>query len=373
MRPPSWTIELRPATRTVLVAGLRPPIEPITQPLTTQRWRETLDEVAAHRLDGLLVAAVADGSLPTTPEQRAEVARLEVELTRHQLWHDHHLAEIGGRLEQEGIEHRVLKGPAVGALDYPDRLMRPTSDFDLLIRGDDLQRAVTLLLGTDGVLVDPDPVPGFSVEVGKSKTIRLPGGIEIDLHRLLCRGPLGLRVVTDELWYDPRSFTVADVPYSTLGREASLLHSCLHLMILSDRRALSLRDVASQLASPDLDAASVLDLTRRWRLEIVLAAAILQADRHLGPARGPAGAHLTVWANDLRPRTIDRFYLRIARPDDPIGPAEWPATFIALGSMRARMLLLRSIITPLEHTNPPLLRRLRSVVRRSIRRTRPPG
>ena len=369
MRRPDWEIELSPSLRTILGVRLGADVR-VAEPQGNDPWRRTVEECHRHRLMGLLVAAVADDILATTDDQRAEVARLEVELTRTQVWHDAKLVEVSTTLAEAGIAHLVLKGPAFGSLDYCDRLMRPTGDIDLLIRGSDLRAAVDLLRGPDGVLVDPDPVPGYSETVGKSQTIVRPDTLEIDLHRLLARGPFGIRVVADDLWVAPRGFTIAGAPLQTLGTEDSLLHACLHLMILSERRALSLRDVAELLGSPALDAARAVDLARTWRIEIVLAAAVLQVEHHLGLQRSEAGAALDRWARAHHPGQLDRLYLRIAEPEDPIGPAEWPATFVALPSARARRVLLRSILAPAPGTNARFLDRVRSLMVRSVRSVR---
>ena len=122
--------------------------------------------------------------------------------------------------------------------------------------------------------------------------------------------------------------------------------------------------------SPALDAARAVDLARTWRIEIVLAAAVLQVEHHLGLQRSEAGAALDRWARAHHPGQLDRLYLRIAEPEDPIGPAEWPATFVALPSARARRVLLRSILAPAPGTNARFLDRVRSLMVRSVRSVR---
>lgn len=320
--------------------------------------------ISRHRLQGLLVHAVATQHLPSTDEQRRAVAQLEVDLTRDRVWHDMRLVEITELLREAGIDQRVLKGPAFGTLDYPDRIMRPTGDIDLLVRGEDLAGAIDTLVRHGGSVVDPEPVEGYTRHIGKSTTITMPDGLEVDLHRTLVRGPFGVRMRPEDLWLRSREFAIGGVPMSTIGREESLLHASYHLMILSDRRALSVRDVAQFLVDPALDTDAVIDLAAAWKAQIVLGSAVLLAASMLPSV---ADAPLVGWAGSTRTSRLDRSYLRIARPGDTMGPAEWPATFLSLRSTRARAMLLRSILHPIEGTNPPFRHRVGRFARRSSR------
>lgn len=367
MQQPRWLIDLDRWTSAVLRTGLDPSVNrprPPERHPTEREWRSIRAASTRHRLDGLLVHAVAHDTIATTDEQRAEIAELEIRLVRQQLWHDGRLLETTEALTDEGVEFRVLKGPAFGALDYTDRLMRPTGDIDLLVHGRDLTRAVAVLVRTGGTIVDPEPVPGFAEEVGKSTTVRLADGLEVDVHRMLARGPFGVRMSEDLLWNRSRSFDVAGWPLPTLGLEESLLHAALHLMVLSDRRALSVRDVAQFLVDPALDASVAIELASQWRVDAVLGAAVLLAAATVPDAPTVAQHPLVEWAAHHRPRSIDRAYLRIARPDDPIGPAEWPATLVALPTMRQRRLLVRSILRPDPDTIPSFGDRARRQIRR---------
>ena len=365
MRSPSWTIPLDATSTRVLRAGIEPPA-PAAHGWVDPDGR-TRSLIERHRLHGLLVHAVATGGLVASTEQSREAAELELELTRSRLWHDMRLVQITALLTESLIEHRVLKGPAFGSLDYPDRIMRPTGDIDLLVRGADLPAAVSVLCRIGGRVVDPEPVAGYSQRIGKSTTITMPDGLEIDLHRTLTRGPFGLRVEIDDLWSRSRSFDVGGTELRTLGLEESLLHACFHLMVLSEKRALSARDVAQFLARSDLDAERTIELATRWKSRIVLAAAVLLVTDMI-PAAGRTP--LLEWAQTFRPGLLERCYLRIAQPEHPIGPAEWPATFLELHSASARWMLIRSIIRPIPGTNPPISQRISGLMARRRRRQR---
>ncbi|MCU0309546.1 MAG: nucleotidyltransferase family protein [Acidimicrobiales bacterium] len=377
---PAWGFDLADTTRAVLAHGLTDdPARPLsTRPLTDGAWTALRAEVGHHRLDGLLVAAVADDALPATAAQRAEVAELEVELTRNRMWHEQRSADIVDHLAHGGVAVRLLKGPALGALDYPDPQMRPTRDLDLLVHGADIDATDRLLAAMGGVRLDPDPAPGYAATVGRGITVALPGGLEVDVHRTLVWGPLGVRVPPDELWERPRPFTYGRADHTTLSAEATLLHACAHLLVLGWRRALTLRDVAQVLVSPDLDPDRLVVLSRRWGSEALLAVGVLMAARELrlDPASvGPGGAAATVlgWAHGFVPRWRDRLWLRVERPDDPIGALEAVATYLELRTPAERAVLRRATLTPAPGTYPSPAARAARVARRTLDRLPRPG
>ncbi len=359
MKPVDWEIPLDAVASRILGSGLGA-LEASPELID---WAVTDSLIVRHRLQGLLVHAVASQHLFSTADQRADVAHLELELTRDCVWHNMRLAEITGTLHDAGIDQRVLKGPAFGSLDYPDRIMRPTGDIDLLVRSEDLPAAVATLCRFGGRIVDLEPVVGYAQQIGKSTTVTMPDQLEVDLHRTLTRGPFGLRIRLDDLWATSRSFSVGGHELHTIGREESLLHACFHLMILSDKRALSVRDVAQFLAKPELDVERTIELATRWKARIVLASAVLLTTEMIP---GVAQTPLLEWARVMRPPLTDRTYLRIAQPGNPIGPAEWPATFVELHSAKKRRMLVRSILRPIPGTNPPFRSRLAKLVLRSI-------
>ena len=87
------------------------------------------------------------------------------------------------RLEQEGIRALVLKGPAVAIAAYGDLSLRQYEDIDLLVRRDQVGRAVEMLLAQGF-----EPVRGHtgrhkSVDRYHEVTLQAPGGsYTVDLH-----------------------------------------------------------------------------------------------------------------------------------------------------------------------------------------------
>jgi hypothetical protein len=363
---PAWGFDLRDDTRTVLTTGLTTGLEgqrpPVARALSSEAWTQLRAETRRHHLDGLLVAAVARGALPATDAQQAELAALEIELTRARMWHEQRMVEIVGSLETAGIAVRVLKGPALAALDYPDRQWRPTSDLDLLVRGDQIDAADALLTSLGGVRTDPDPVPGFTAVAGKGATLAMPDGLEVDLHRLLVYGPLGVRLPPEELWRTSRPFEAGGQHFETLGLEETLLHACLHVLVLGWRRALGPRDIAQVLTNPAFDADRAIPLSRRWGAEAVLATGVLLAHRELGLADD---LPVLDWARGLPLRWRDRLWLRIERPDDPVAGIEAVATYAELRTAAERRVLRAATLHPAPGTWSSPVERVEWLARRA--------
>ena len=351
---PAWGFALDWPTKAVAAVGLTKSGGFPPEPLGDEAWARLRDHASQHRLSGLLVASVARGVLPATDEHRAEMAGLEVELTLNRMWHEGRLVEIVALLADAGVEVRVLKGPALSSLDYPDAQWRPTQDIDLLVRGAEIDRAISALTEVGGTHTDfaVDRFPGFAATVGKGATVLMPGGLEIDLHRLLSWGPLGVRVPPEELWRSGRTFERGGARFETLDVEGTLLHACAHLLLGGWRRALTLRDVAQVLANPALDPERLLVTARHWGAEAVLATGVLLAHRELNLGAETVdervddvfgeGAVVTAWARGFAPRLRDRLWLRVQRPDAPIPYVGRLATLVELRTPVERHMLVRA-------------------------------
>jgi hypothetical protein len=179
--------------------------------------------------------------------------------------------------------------------------------------------------------------------VGKGATMLLVDGVEVDLHRLLVWGPLGVRLPAGDLWRNGRTFSIGNHLLGALGLEETLLHACSHLVVAGWRRGLSLRDVAQLLIRPDLDTERVCGLARRWGIESVLATGLLLASTELGlrvevPVLDWAAGYPTTWR--------DQLWLRVGRPDQPVAAVESAAVLVELPGPAERRMLLRATLRP---------------------------
>ena len=361
-----WSVALAPVTRWVAVHGLASGWPAPTEPLDEGTWSAVRAECYAHGLAGLLVAVVADDALPATAAQRAEAAEIEVELTRTRMQAERNVLEVAAWFAEADLEVRLLKGLALATLDYPDAQWRPTGDVDLLVHGYDLERAVRLLTDRGGEQLEPDPVPGYGTVVGKGAPVRMPSPpTEVDLHRLLVWGPLGVRLRPDELWRTARPVPLGGRELLTLGVEETLLHAACHLLIGGTPRALSLRDVAQLMSRPGLDGDRAIALAERWGIAAVLATAVTMAATEL---RLDDGGPLLEWARRRPIGRRDALWLRVHPPDGALIGLEALATYLELRTPAERRMLRTATLRPVPGTWPGPRQRVGSAVRRLTHR-----
>jgi hypothetical protein len=283
--------------------GLPTVLGPVRVP-SPGRWRELLMMAEEQGLTGLLLRALDDGRI--LPEDGSlegghlgEAADVHLEAMAATLRLERMLVETGRLLQADGIETRVLKGPAVAYLDNPEPSLRSFRDIDLLVRAEDYDRVVELLEREQFVRAFPEPRPGFDRRFGRGVSLAGPGGWSIDLHRTLAFGPFGVRIDVADLWARSERFTVGGRTFTALAREERFLHACYHAA-LGDRRPrlVPIRDVAQLLLRGRLDLDHVHALAQHWSGEPVVALAVAEAWRVLGvAARHP----LVDWAWSYRP------------------------------------------------------------------------
>lgn len=361
--PPRWGFsDLSRLGRAVLAHGLPTRAGPPTEAATHEVWSNLLHESSMHGLEGLLVSAVAADALPTTAPQRADVAKLEIDLTRRRMGHEMRSRPWLEVLDAAGIDLRLLKGPALAVLDYPDPIQRPTSDLDLLVRAEQIDRAVEALLEAGGTWLDPEPVAHYVRTVGKGATFAMPGGLEVDLHRTLVWGPFGVRVPCDELWACSRPLVFDGTERSTLGREETLLHAAAHLLVLGAVRAREVRDVGQLLCSPALDEERLLVLARHWGQEAVLATAVRMADQELELL--PGSHPLSSWAVGYPVTLRDGIWLRTEQPVGRWHGLESPAVYLELRRRHARRVMREATFHPRAGTWPTPRERATALLRR---------
>lgn len=365
---PTWSYELDEPARFVAAHGLATRLEAPTEPLGDTAWSRLVDQCARNRLTGLLVHAVATDTLPVTAAQRAAAGHLEADLVQRRIDWDRRVGPILELLDAHHVDMRVLKGMAVAQLEYPDEQMRPTSDLDVLVRPETIHRAVEVLVGAGGTWTDPEPTLGWISTVAKGATVNLGAlRMEVDLHRILVWGPLGVRVQPAMLWARSRPVMIAGAERRTLEREETLLHAAAHLLVLGVVRAREVRDVAEIAANPDLDVELLLRLAAEWGQESVLASALVFAERELGLTA--AADPLLSWAHTYPVPRLDDWWLRSGAAHDRIHGVEQLGVLWELGRAAhpwaARRMLLRANFRPVEGTYESPIERFRVLGRRA--------
>ena len=247
-----------------------------SEPLDPVEWRKLVARAQKERIIPLLADAITSGSFPASDAQLVEALDLETTAMATVLTMEATLVQVAETLARAGIPFRVLKGPAVAHLDYPDPSLRDFGDIDLLIHPDDLEHAIGILLKHGYVRRFPEPRAGFDRRFTKSVSVVNPDGRELDLHRTLAAGVFGLRVKTRMLWEAPYAeFAVGGMTLHALGASERFMHACYHAALgNAPSRLVPQRDIAQILLRGSVDPDRVKALAEQWAGEAVIAHAI---------------------------------------------------------------------------------------------------
>jgi hypothetical protein len=332
-------------TRAVAAWGLPTSLRLPDRPLDDEAFATLLRECEQHRLVGLLGAAARAGAVPLADSQRGLVEQCWQRWLAHALRIERLTLEATACLERAGLEARVLKGVALAHQAYPDPSWRVVGDADLLVRGEQLGVAVDALIVGLGLERDtPELRPGFDARFGKEVLLRSAGNLELDLHRTLVEGALGLTIRLDDLFLAPGHVVIGGRRLPTLGDAARLLHAC-YAAAFGDwpPRLASLRDVSQLLGTPDgPPTAEVLAMARAWRSEAVVALAVTEARDAFAAAPDDS---LTRWAAAWRSSRLDRLLVAAQR-----GPARAStrhlAALLVVPGVEPRLAYLRAVAFP---------------------------
>jgi hypothetical protein len=267
-----------------------------TRPLGDSAFLELNRGVRSQRISGLFWSAIDDGAFPVTPGQRDRAEQTHLQRLAASLLLEDLLLQTVELFVLAGIPYRILKGPAVAHLDYPDPALRVFGDLDVLVPGAFFDDAVAALRAAGCERRYPEPRPGFDREFGKGVCLVTRDGLEIDLHRTFTMGPFGARLALDELWRNRASYTLAGVAIDTLPAEERLLHAAYHT-VLGDRRPrlAPMRDVAQIALTRVLDWKRLRSLMRASGGEAVVARAVRTTWHALELADVLA---ISAWAHD---------------------------------------------------------------------------
>lgn len=336
------------------------------EPMEEHRFAQLLAEARVQRISGLLWQAVVDGALPVTDEQAEQAEWMHVKALAATLVLERLLIETVDRLTGADIPVRVLKGSAVGHLDYPDPALRTFGDIDLLVPGERFDAAVACLQAQGHTRLYPQPRPGFDRRFGKGTSFRTADGLEIDLHRTFTMGPFGVRLDLARIWETHVEFTVGGRTLQALPAEERLFHACYHAMLGEvTPRLVPLRDVAQVALTHDLDLGRLHELIRASGGEAVVSRAVRCAWREFAIADVLA---LSAWANGYRTERREAAALA-AYGSGSNYTTKSVAALRALPSLSERAAFLYALMVPkrsyLDRRHSGRLARLRTGLRQS--------
>jgi hypothetical protein len=286
---------------------------------------------------------VAEGRLAADHRQAEQAEVLAAQAARGCIRLDTVLVEVADRLEQAGIDLRVLMGPAIAHLDEVDPQCRLYADVDILIRADDLGAAEEVL-GHAGFRRDlPERRPGYDRRWGKDLSLSGPDGDGVDLHRLLALGPFGPVLDGEALWTVAERLDLGGRALQALDREGRFVHACVNAL-LGDTvpKVVSLRDVAVLGNGPAFDPGRLDELAPAGRGAAVLVAAVAHCRSVLGDVVGDAGLEA---AARSAPSRWERRALRCYRSQGGTNTTELLGTAFGL-RWRERPGYLRALLLP---------------------------
>lgn len=313
-------------------------------PLSDDEWRTMLVDARRHRLTGLVTAAVTDGLLPATAEQRRLATQVHASLMAWALRLEFDLLQVVDLLDPAGVDLRVIKGPAVAHLDYPDPALRPYGDIDILVRASDIDTTVDVLTTAGFRREQPEPRPNFDRRFSKGATFRSPRQFDVDVHRTFVDGSWGLLTILEDVWQEHDKLALAGRTVKALIGPVRFMNACYHAALGNwPPRLASLRDVAQMALDPGFDEYACRRLARRWQAEAVVAAAVGDSWELLGIGMRTS---ISEWATDFRPSGREASRLGVHRHDDKNFSARAMSSVRAIPSLRGKAAFLRALVLP---------------------------
>jgi hypothetical protein len=297
-----------------------------------------------QRAVSLLASELAAGNLRLGPgdDDAALVAGHEAAMVQCLLL-ERALLGVVGDLADAGVELRILKGPAVAHLDYPDPAWRTFGDLDLLVRSRDYDTAVAVLERRGARRRSAEVRPGFDRRFAKGVCMIGADGMQVDLHRLLTTGPFGVTGHVEECFDDSEPVLLGGEAVPALTRELRFLHACQHA-VLGDwpARLVPLRDVAQLRLARPLDFDAVLRRAAAWRCTLVVARAVMLATVTLDLPADP----VVEWATSYEGTAFERRALAACMGPDRSYARQMVATLPAVPGVAAKLAFVRALLVP---------------------------
>ena len=345
---------------------------PSLGPFDPEELGDLVGAASGQRVRGLLAGGVSAGVLALAGDQVDEVAHAHRDAMAISLVLEQMLCRLHGWLSDAGIDHVVLKGPAIAHTAYEDPSLREFGDLDLLVPSEQIDRALAMLLRRGASRAMGELAPGWDRHFAKSITMSDRSGYEIDLHRTIAPGVFGLRIDPAELFARTQGFMVGGRQMRALPPDAQLLQACVHTAAGNRRVWLSsVCDIAQLAASGKVNLERFHSMATRWRLAAVVERATEVVRERLD------GTDVSALTDGLRITEADRRHLSRYGGGFP-GPAITGFAALPLGQWvpyaRALAWPSRQNLTDRGLTRRSHLRRLANHVTVSQpRRSRRPG
>lgn len=172
-----------------------------------------------------------------------------------------------------GIEWLVFKGPVLSDVIYQRPRSRDYSDLDVLVRPDEIERAVEVLTH-NGAENPPSEHPSMMRRLGRGElSLLLHNGTLLDLHwDVINKAELRSRfsISADHLFADSRQVQLDGLAVRTFGEIDTILHLALHGCISGADKLRQLLDLQQALKRSRPSVPSLLRRAESFGLELML-------------------------------------------------------------------------------------------------------
>ncbi len=244
---------------------------------TAAEFDELLDRCERSRTLGALGDAIERGEWELDDDLMDRLSdRLLIWLS-HSLRLERTTLRVAAALGSASIPFRMLKGVALAHFLYGEPSHRIFVDLDILIRSDDLDEAIRVLLSDlDGVRPEAQVRTGFDLEFAKDVTIRVDD-LEVDVHRTFARGPFGLTMDPEELFLGSDIFSIGGTALPTLTPTGLLIHGCFDAALGNHPPRLgSLRDLMLLVERWPEHLDDLIEMGGRWQAQAVIRRAAVE-------------------------------------------------------------------------------------------------
>jgi hypothetical protein len=242
--------------------------------LSADDWDDIIQMLHRHRTLPLLYYRLHSDKLDESMPDRV-IEDLQ-EIYRYNLWQNtqkyYELSKMIRMLQQDGVQILLLKGIALAELVYESIALRPMSDVDLLVKGEDIWKIDEVLskLGYVGNLsmavesYEKEKMLSLSYE---NRRENIDSISKIDIHTRL------LELPDLDLWANASTVTIVSTEALIPGLEDFLLYLCVHicydLRLCGESRLLSWYDIAKFLDhyGKDLDWDYIIQMSHKHKIE----------------------------------------------------------------------------------------------------------
>jgi hypothetical protein len=298
-------------------------------------WGAVLELADQHAVGGFLRSAC--DPLESVSVSGLEPARSDLALSAE-------LAKLADLFEKEMIEVVPLKGPVLGATLYQGKVLKASTDLDLLVRPSDALKAKALLESIGYRLLTVPHWPtgkAYLRNINNELAFRDPDSrLKLDLHWHLLPGYFPSPFDDAEVWASVRAVPWGNTRLQILSPEQQLMFLCAHGVKHLWSRLGWLCDLARLIqVEPGIDWSKVFDQTRRSHTTRVVLLSLLLVDNLLGVELPPPVAGLVAADPQVRvvaATVLERF--RAARPESHAATALFCARALERNSHRSRLI-----------------------------------